>query len=165
MKNNKCLGEKSMSKRASRWIGLILCLGAILLLGVETGKVQAQGGILNKNSMQALAGKPEGKLSFRLQLLAQPAIGVQDNETQAQTLNLPASGPGSLMKNENGELLVYIRLTDTSEANLAALAKVGAMVTHVAEAYRTVTAYIRPTQLSALAKMDIVESVQEALRP
>jgi hypothetical protein len=110
-------------------------------------------------------GKQKGKLSFRLQLLADPAVSQQDAEAQAQTLNLPASGPGSLMKNENGELLVYIRLTDTSEANLAALAKVGAMVTHVAEAYRTVTAYIRPTQLSALAKMDIVESVQEGLRP
>jgi hypothetical protein len=69
------------------------------------------------------------------------------------------------MKNENGELLVYIRLTDTSEVNLAALAKVGATVTHVAEAYRTITAYIHPTQLSALANMDIVESVQEALTP
>lgn len=110
-------------------------------------------------------GKPKGKLSFRLQLLADPAVSQQDAEAQAQILSLPASGPGSLLRNEQGELLVYIRLTDTSEVNLVALTEVGATVTHVAEAYRTVTAYISATQLSVLAKVNIVESVQEALSP
>ncbi|MBI1878922.1 MAG: hypothetical protein HYR94_12015 [Chloroflexi bacterium] len=97
--------------------------------------------------------------------MADPAVSQQDAEAQAQILSLPASGPGSLLRNEQGELLVYIRLTDTSEVNLVALTEVGATVTHVAEAYRTVTAYISATQLSVLAKVNIVESVQEALSP
>jgi hypothetical protein len=80
-------------------------------------------------------------------------------------LGLPASGSGSLLRNENGELLVYIRLVDTSESSLEMLAETGVTIVHVAEAYRTVTVYISTTQLSALAALDIVESVQEELSP
>ncbi|HXW00713.1 MAG TPA: hypothetical protein VEC93_20010, partial [Anaerolineae bacterium] len=118
-----------------------------------------------KNNMQALAGKPEGKLSFRLQLLAQPAIGVQDNEAQAQILNLPASGPGSLMKNENGELLVYIRLTEISAANLQALTDAGAKIVHIAEEYRIISAYVGFDRLISVASLSTVESVHEEYSP
>ncbi|MBI1878921.1 MAG: hypothetical protein HYR94_12010, partial [Chloroflexi bacterium] len=115
--------------------------------------------------MQAIADKPEGKLSFRLQLLVQPAIGVQDNETQAQILSLPANGPGSLLRNEHGELLVYIRLTDVSAPHVQTLKDTGANIVHIAEEYKIITAYIRIDRLLSVAGLAAVQSVQEELKP
>jgi hypothetical protein len=108
--------------------------------------------------------KQTEKLSPRLQLLASPDLSQQSAEEQARALGLPASGPGSLMRNENGEVLVYIRL-NSPESDLAALVEAGATIVHTAEDALTVTAYIHPTKLDELGKLDQVLNVREEIRP
>jgi hypothetical protein len=163
--NNTYSSIKRSFNRVFRWLGLAFCLGVILLLGTETVDVKAQGGVSIESGVSVLAEKPAGKLSFRLQLLAQPGIGILDAETQAEVLSLPASGPGSLLRNEDGEILVYIRLTKVTTANLQALREAGAKIVHIAEAYRTITAYVGFDRLATVADVPAVESVQEELTP
>lgn len=103
------------------------------------------------------------KLSFRLQLIA-TANGA-DKQNLPALIGLPPTGPGSLLWNEHDQLLVYIWLRSTAPADLAALTETGAVITHVADSYRTVTAYINPAQLNRLAELDIIESIQEVLSP
>lgn len=108
--------------------------------------------------------KQTKKLSSRLQLLASPDLNQQSAEAQARALGLPASGPGSLMRNEKGEVLVYIRLS-SAESDVAALAEAGATIVHTAEDALTVTAYIHPARLDELTRLDQVLSVREEVRP
>lgn len=151
-------------RKALPWGRLIFFLIIMLIASRREIEVKAQEGITKQNAA-ALAGQPEEKLSFRLQLLAQPVFGAQDIETQAQQLSLPASGPGSLLRNEAGEILVYIRLNSVAAASLDALAKAGAKIVHIAAEYRTVTAYIGSERLLAVATVAGVESLQEELTP
>ena len=109
--------------------------------------------------------KSESKLSARLQQLSDSALSTKDPQAQAAALNLPASGSGSLRRNDAGELLVTVRMSDTSDANRAALEAAGATIVNVAEAFRTVTAYVRADRLAALEALPAVERVQEELRP
>jgi hypothetical protein len=165
MNRNDDQYTKGTPRKGSLWVRLILSLGVVLLL--DTGmivNVQGQGDTAGKG-VPALTGKPQGKLSFRLELLAQPTIGVQNAATQARVLSLPASGPGSLLRNEDGEILVYIRLADVSATNLQALTDAGAKIVHTAEAYRTVTAYISFDRLVSVTSVAAVESVHEELTP
>jgi hypothetical protein len=99
------------------------------------------------------------------QLADDPVLSQQDPHTQAQALGLPAEGPGSLLRNAQGDLLVYIRLTQISGASLKQLEEAGAVLVHVAAEQRTVTAYVAPAKLRALAEVAAVESVREELRP
>lgn len=112
-----------------------------------------------------LGNKPQDKLSARLQQLSSPDLSAKDAQAQAAALNLPASGSGSLQRNDKGEVLVTVRMSDTSEANRAALQAAGATIINVATAFRTVTTYVRPDQLAALAALPAVEHLQEELRP
>jgi len=164
MKNSDVLKAKSTFNKVFLWSRLIFCFGVILLLGAGIVGVKAQGGSVGKN-IQSLADESERKLSFRLQLLAQPVIGMQSAETQAEMLSLPASGPGSLIKDEDGEVLVYIRINDVSAANLQAITDAGADIVHVAEEYRTITAYVGFDRLTIVAGVNAVEAVQEVLTP
>lgn len=134
------------------WLGLIIVFG-IILLGLAPKGIQAQ------------AGNPGAKLSYRLNLLTQPAMAAQDAATQADMLSLPASGPGSLLKNEAGELLVYIRVAELSPPVLTALADAGASILHRDPAYRMVTAHVGTDRLLAVASVPGVESVHEELTP
>ena len=107
-----------------------------------------------------------GNLSGRLQMLADnPALQKQDPAAQAQALGLPADGSGSLMRNQAGDLLVQIRITVVSESNLDVLRKAGAQEIQVDEAFRTVTAFVDPTDLASLATLEFVENIREELRP
>jgi hypothetical protein len=114
-----------------------------------------------------VAPKQSGKLTQRLQLLANdPALQTQDAKTQAEALDLPASGAGSLMRNNQGDILINIRLDALSQDNLKALnALSGLSIVHTTEEFRTVTAYVSITQLRDLAQLDFVEVVEEELMP
>jgi hypothetical protein len=164
LKTNDVLPTITTSAKLVLWGGLIICLALVLLWGQAAGEAKAQGGTVGKD-VQALAGNPAGKLSYRLQLLAQPAVGIQDADSQAELLHLPARGPGSLLKNEAGEILVYIRLTDLSADTLQALTDAGASPVHIAPAYHTVTAYVGFDRLLTVADIPAVQSIQEELTP
>ncbi len=110
--------------------------------------------------------KPSGKLSARLEMLAKsPALRSASAEEQARALSLPPSGPGSLMRDAQGRLLVTIRMADLAPTQLQALRDAGAVITNVAEPYRTVTAFVEIADLNAIASLTTVESVQEELAP
>jgi hypothetical protein len=145
-------------------MGLLLGMSLTWLLAGGTPEIKAQGGTDNKAVLTWLK-KPQGKLSHRLELLAQPDFRRLDLQTQSQIMGVASTGPGSLLKNEAGEVLVYIRLTDTSAANLEALAKAGANIVHVAEAYRTVTAFMEVGQLTGVVELAFVESLLEVETP
>lgn len=108
---------------------------------------------------------PTGKLSFRLAMLATPDIYNLDIETQAQRIGVPKSGAGSLIRNQQGEVLVYIRPANIPGTSIDNLNDVGATITHKAEGYGIVTAFIAPNRLTDLAQLDVVQSVQEVLSP
>ncbi len=110
--------------------------------------------------------KPTGKLSARLDMLAKsPALRAASAEEQARALSLPPSGSGSLMRDAQGRLLVTIRMADLAPTQLQALRDAGAVITNVAEPYRTVTAFVAPGDLAAIANLTAVQSVLEELTP
>ena len=121
---------------------------------------------LESTDSQPMPGKGNGSLSGRLQVLADnPVLQKQDPAAQAQALGLPADGSGSLMRNQAGDLLVQIRITVVSESNLDVLRGAGAQEIQVDEAFRTVTAFVDPSDLASLATLEFVENIREELRP
>jgi hypothetical protein len=106
------------------------------------------------------------KLSFRLALLVQsPQLRGATADVQARALSLPPLGPGSLMRDSQGRLLVNIRTTDVTAAGLQALRDAGADVTNVSERDRVVTAFVPIAELEAVANVASVQSVREELAP
>ena len=77
-------------------------------------------------------------------------------------------GGGNFMEpisNENGMIMVYIRMTDVGIESLNELMTAGAELTHVSEPYSTVTAFIHPGAIDDLLKLEKVLNVQKALKP
>ncbi len=138
-------------------------LGVLSLLVFGAISAAAQGG---KSDSPAIFKKPEGKLSVRLEQLAAPeGVLTLNAAQQAQALSLPASGADSLLKNAQGDLLVYIGVSNTTDTVQQALTKAGAQIVHVSDNYRTITAYISPTKLSGIADLEFVQSMEEVLTP
>ena len=110
--------------------------------------------------------KATGKLSSRLEMLSGSlALQAADPEEQARALSLPATGAGSLIRDEQGRLLVTIRMDDTSGTNLEALVKAGATIVNLAQSHQTVTAFLAVNDLQAAADLPVVQSIQEELSP
>ncbi|MCL5996833.1 MAG: S8 family serine peptidase [Chloroflexi bacterium] len=149
----------------SRALRFVLALSAtILMLNSGPALTTAQGPTPEKG--YSLVSKSSGKLTSRLEALAQsPTLRSADAQTQAQILSLPAQGPGSLLKDDRGRLLVYIRTGDLSASNLQTLANAGATVVHVAQAYGVMTALVDATDLNTLAGLQSVQSIQEEYTP
>ena len=104
-------------------------------------------------------------LSVRLHALADPTGQTRSGRIVTSNLSLPSSGPGSLQRSPQGEVLVTIRTRDTTAATQAALVAAGVRIRHVAAEYRTLTAFVAPAALQAVAAVDGVEYVGEALAP
>ncbi len=118
------------------------------------------------NTQISILKKSTGKLSSRLEALASsPTLQNATLEEQARALSLPATGPGSLIRDEQGRILVTIRMDDTSAANLQALAAAGATVVNVSQSHQTLTAFIALNDLQAAANLQSVQSIQEELSP
>ena len=84
---------------------------------------------------------------------------------QARALSLPPNGPGSLLRDAQGRILVNIRVADVSAPSLQALRDAGAVVENVSETYLQVTAYVAVTDLAAIANLPNVQYVEEQLAP
>ena len=94
--------------------------------------------------------KPKSKLTFRLQMLANSStLRAANAVDQARALSVAARGPGSLLRDTQGRLLVYVRLSSLANSELQALKNAGAQIVNVANAYRTVTAWVDPANLNA----------------
>jgi hypothetical protein len=116
-------------------------------------------------SASAMSAPADGSsLSPRLAELARPAARSAPRANQAARLSLPASGPGSLLR-DGGRVIVEVRYEDGAAIDPAPLAAAGAQVLHVSEPYRTATAAVRPADLRALGSLPGVATVHEVLRP
>jgi len=151
------------------WTSLLLCASALAaLVGCTSPATTSPPAMPTMTSPVArpTLGKSTGKLSARLAMIAQsPALRVSSEDEQARALSLSAQGPGSLMRDADGRLLVDIRATDLSANGLQALRDAGAMITNVSERYQVVTAFVAATNLAAIADLPIVQNVQEELTP
>lgn len=149
----------------NRKVWLVLMLSAVVMVALVTS-VAAQSSASPQATSLAVQVKPDGKLSFRLAALANStALRAASADEQARELSLAPSGPGSLMRDVQGRLLVYIRMTDLSSTQLQALTTAGAQIVNVADRYQTVTALVDAAQLNAIANLAAVQSVQEEVTP
>ena len=113
----------------------------------------------------AVSPKPTGKLSSRLNLLAQVKGTTLTAQGAAGLTGLPDSGAGALSLDNQGRVLTYIFLKDYNQAALTAVEATGVKIVHASERYGVVTAYASPLALTSLNSIDQVRSVTEALRP
>jgi hypothetical protein len=103
-------------------------------------------------------------LSARLDELARPALRTAPRAEQAASLSLPASGPGSLLR-EGNRVLVEVRFESGAAIALPALRAAGAEIVHVGARYRTVTVAARAAALPRLGAVAGVDAVTEVLAP
>jgi subtilisin family serine protease len=103
-------------------------------------------------------------LSPRLATLEAPALRGADATEQAEALSLPATGPGSLLR-EGSRLLAYVRFDDGVEAALPGIREAGAEIVASSPRYQTVTVAALPATLSRLADLPGAAAVTEALAP
>jgi hypothetical protein len=146
-----------------------LCMAfAIMLmlvpLGSDAAITHAQSSV-GQGVQPGVFNKSTGKLSTRLALLAQPHVRSLRAAAQAQVLSLPEAGPGSLIRSADGAVLTYIRVSDTSAAQIQALRQAGARIVHVAPAYGIVTAYVDADHLSGVAALHAVQNMREEMQP
>ena len=107
---------------------------------------------------------PTGKLAPRLQQLADsPALRSASADEQARALSLPAKGPGSLVRDTQGRILVTIRTTDVSDTFQKTLLGLGTNIQDVSDRYQSITLFVPLDQLNAIAKLPAVQNVQEEL--
>jgi len=143
------------------WLGLVASVAVLVVLA---GSVAAQSSLPPTTTVAA--AKPADKLSFRLAALARSeALRAASAEDQARALSLPAQGAGSLLRNDQGQLLVYVRMADLSGASLQALRDAGAQIIHVSDRYQVVTAFVGASSLPSIASQSAVQSVEEGLTP
>ena len=103
------------------------------------------------------------KLSSRLQLLQQnPALLTGSADDLGKALSLP---PNSLLKDDNGRILVSMRVKDASDTAVSALKNAGAQIVNVSAQYGVVTAYVDVKDLPGLAGLPGVLSIQEEMAP
>ncbi len=149
--------------RSVRYMALIIALALLVPFG-PYAVMHAQG-TAAQTSQSGLLNKSTGKLSARLTRLAQPSVRSLRATAQANALNLPETGPGSLLRTTDGAVLTYIRVADTSNTQLAALRQAGAKIVHVAPTYGVVTAYVPADRLVDVAALGAVQNVREELQP
>ena len=138
-----------------RW--RVCALACVMLVGVLSA---VPGATAQPRNQQVIA-----KLSARLARLTAPAMATRSAAQIAPELSLPAEGPGSLQRTDDGAIITTIQVSDTSEVTQAALSTAGAQILHVSEGYRMISAAIAPDALAAVAALDQVVVIEEALRP
>ncbi len=163
----------------SIWIKLTTCVVALVALGGCASVSPTLSPATPTNSPPAAPALPTAlstslpsrptksdKLSARLEMLASSStLRAANADEQARALSLPPQGPGSLIRDAQGRILVNIRSTDLSANGLQALRDAGANIVNVAEAYQQVTAFVAIADLAAIGNLPSVVNVQEQLAP
>jgi hypothetical protein len=109
--------------------------------------------------------KSAGLLSARLAALAEADSMAVNRAAAMRALSLPEHGPGSLLADAAGNPLVYVRMARLDARSRWLLSAAGARIVNVSERYSVVTALVAPSQLAAVAAVQGVVSIQEALAP
>jgi hypothetical protein len=106
------------------------------------------------------------KLSSRLVILMNnPALATASQAEQSRAFSLPPSGAGSLRFDKQGRVQVNIRVKDVADATMQTLKNAGVEVMHVSEQYLTISAYVSPLDLAAIAALPQVIGLDEELTP
>jgi Subtilase family len=114
-------------------------------------------GALPAAATAAASARNEG-LSPDLAELARPSVRELPHRAQAQLLDLPPTGPGSLIR-EGGKVLVNVGFESGALGRLGAIEDVGAEIAAASSRYQTVTAAVAPADLRSLAAVPGVDSV------
>jgi hypothetical protein len=97
-------------------------------------------------------------------MLAAPAVRSTSPARQAGELDLPQSGPGSLLR-VGSRVLVEVRFDRGAGAGVEDLRTAGAKIVDVSRRYQTVTVAATPADLHALAAVPRVAEASEVLTP
>jgi hypothetical protein len=106
-----------------------------------------------------------GELSPRLGEISSPALRSATPGEQAEAVDLPRRGAGSLVRTRAGAVLVEIRMAGHAAAQVDELRAAGARIVNVSEHYDVVTAAVDPRELRAVAGVRGVEVATEVLAP
>lgn len=98
-------------------------------------------------------------------LASTPALRAAPAAVLARALSLPEQGPGSLVLDANGRVLVTIRASDVSTRTQETLQHLGVHITSVSDRYQQVSAFVSMDALNTIADLPAVLSVQEELAP
>jgi hypothetical protein len=112
----------------------------------------------------AAGAQQSGVLSPELATLATPAVRGETLQTQSQALGVPFEGAGSLQR-EGAEVRVEISLSGDALSALPALEAAGATVEHSSGTYQLVSATVPPKDLTALAAVPGVTTVNAVREP
>ncbi|MSZ89764.1 MAG: S8 family serine peptidase, partial [Actinobacteria bacterium] len=110
--------------------------------------------------------RPES-LSVRLAELSQPDTQALAPIEQAARLDLPATGPGSLVIRD-GRVLVYVRVAEANPVDVrvgAEIAALGGVIVNVADDYAVITAELPKDRLVEAGGVDGVLAIDEVLAP
>lgn len=112
----------------------------------------------------AASAQQSGVLSPELAKLATPAVRSKSLAAQAQAVGLPVDGAGSLQR-EDAAVRVEIAFSGNALAALPALEAAGASVEHASGTYRLVSATVAPEDLTALAALPGITSIDAVREP
>jgi len=107
---------------------------------------------------------PGSGRSSRVSALTHASVRSATPAKRAETLALPASGPGSLVQTGD-DVVVDVRAATTSNAFPGALRAAGARVLSVSDQLRTVAAAVAPADLARVAAVGGVRNVRPELAP
>lgn len=112
----------------------------------------------------AAAASALEKLTPRLAALIDPTTAPTPPDVRVTPLTVATEGAGTMMR-RGDRVVTLVRVVDTSDGTLAAIAAAGGEITHMAARYARLTVAIREQDLLALARVPAVLSVAEQLNP
>ena len=156
-------------RRRSQRIGCGVALAAVLL-GSTLSAAAAVAGPSVAARRAVASDKLSGALTRLVTASAPPAASasriVAGGTIRSRAVGgLPASGPGSILRDESGRVLTYVRVADTSRGTLDAIKGSGAQVRSVDNRLLVVTASVAVAGLARLASIDRVRHIDAALAP
>ena len=154
-----------MRARSATAIGAIVGVVALGLTSVPARAAVSLKPKLSGSVSSAALARRGGKLSPRLSVLESTPSFAAAQRRRRRCSALPASGPGSLVQEPGGRVLVEIRTSSTSASAVAKLRTLGAQIVNVSATYSTVTASVAPSALGAIAQDSDVTYVNEVLAP
>lgn len=149
--------------RVRRVAGVVAAV--VLLGGVAAGAAPGTGPWAR---LAAQVDRPDEEPKFSMRagrLRREPGDENEAPAEQNRRVGMSPDRPGSFLRDGDRRPVFYLRVKDTGPAAVQSLADQGARVLHVSPRYRQVTAAIPPPRLAAVAGLDNVEFVMEAIAP
>ena len=105
------------------------------------------------------------ELSSRLAMVSGAGLRSAPEPEQARAVSLLPHGPGSLLRDPAGNLIVNVRVSGAARERVAGLRDAGASIVAVAPAYHLISVSAGEEALRSIARAPGVESVTEELTP